>query len=325
MQGKLELSLINRIRGWGRDSLTYLMERISLTVYFISFFLIVAVFGCLYFVLTPLEHGIGMGGKALNETTFLDALYFSFVTISSLGYGDIHPVGFSKFLISVEVFIGLSYMGILVAKVTSRRLSYHVQKLFSSDVQKQLDDYSVNFENLGREVLVVMKLIGQAYQITPGEAKVDDKREVLSRFSDTLNRFHAICERLSGYLVTEIEEGSLLNVVPGGSVCKVGESAGKVVFNFGQLLVSLSPEAKAELLDHVSIRRIHEVRLSQAKICNLIQAKTKNKDVAQCFSSYLEICNGIPEGYFTVPHDVVTPEPPDQSLKDSGAPQVGVI
>jgi len=61
---------------------------------------------------------------------FLSALYFSVVTETTLGFGDFRPVGFSRFLVAVQVVSGLVLAGVGVAKITSahgraaRLLSY---------------------------------------------------------------------------------------------------------------------------------------------------------------------------------------------------------
>ena len=62
----------------------------------------------------PLPKALGMG----------DALYFSFVTLATLGYGDFTPVspvmrGLSVF----EAIIGQLYLAILVARLVSLRAS----------------------------------------------------------------------------------------------------------------------------------------------------------------------------------------------------------
>ena len=55
---------------------------------------------------------------------FADATYFSFVTITTLGYGDISPVlPLARFLVYMEAIVGVFYMAILVASLIGVRLS----------------------------------------------------------------------------------------------------------------------------------------------------------------------------------------------------------
>jgi len=46
-----------------------------------------------------------------NPGTFLDAVYFSAVTYTSLGYGDLTPLGPVRTLVGVETVIGLILIG----------------------------------------------------------------------------------------------------------------------------------------------------------------------------------------------------------------------
>lgn len=66
------------------------------------------------------EHAVSLG----------DAIYFSVVTETTLGYGDFAPVGISRTLVVLQVISGLMLAGIVVARITSaqgraaRLLSY---------------------------------------------------------------------------------------------------------------------------------------------------------------------------------------------------------
>ena len=55
---------------------------------------------------------------------FSTATYFSFVTITTLGYGDILPVTpLARFLVTMEAVVGVFYMAIVVASLIGVRLS----------------------------------------------------------------------------------------------------------------------------------------------------------------------------------------------------------
>ena len=50
-------------------------------------------------------------------TTFGDALYYSVVTFTTLGYGDLQPRGVLRFMACLETFVGYLVLGILASAV----------------------------------------------------------------------------------------------------------------------------------------------------------------------------------------------------------------
>jgi len=55
---------------------------------------------------------------------FANAAYYSFVTLTTLGYGDISPVTpVARFLVYMEAIVGVFYMAILVASLVGVRIS----------------------------------------------------------------------------------------------------------------------------------------------------------------------------------------------------------
>jgi len=66
--------------------------------------------------------------NGLPQAPWLDnfsaAIYFSFVTITTLGYGDISPaMPLARFLVYMEAIVGVFYMAILVASLIGVRMS----------------------------------------------------------------------------------------------------------------------------------------------------------------------------------------------------------
>ena len=55
-------------------------------------------------------------------TAFRDLLYFNFVTILTIGYGDLHPTGIGRLLSVFEALVGVGLFSALVAVVTVKAL-----------------------------------------------------------------------------------------------------------------------------------------------------------------------------------------------------------
>ena len=51
-----------------------------------------------------LDHGIGIGGGFINK--FETSLYFSAMTMFSVGYGELIPIGAGRFIATVQAFLG---------------------------------------------------------------------------------------------------------------------------------------------------------------------------------------------------------------------------
>lgn len=92
--------------------------------------------------------------------SFPNAVYFSVVTFTSLGYGDIVPVGVSKAVACGEVAIGLAFFGIFIAKLSSTKQNYHLAQLYARDAQERLNEYAAILETHRKscqDVLAVVK------------------------------------------------------------------------------------------------------------------------------------------------------------------------
>lgn len=148
-------------------------------------------FALLYFFAT--KYGQGILGTYPNAQfpTFWDSLYFSVITFSSLGYGDFRPVGFSRILASLEVFSGLSVLGLAIAKLSSVRQGYYAQRLYSASCQERLDKFSQGFVNLAKQSAL------------PNA----DATEIFH----TINHY---CVALLNYLKYESENGTFFEDVP---------------------------------------------------------------------------------------------------------------
>lgn len=83
-----------------------------------------------------------------SEITFSDCLYFSFVTITTLGYGDITPVGEGRWVASFEVVFGLLFVGISINRIYSlaaKSASIRNDAMYVENVVERYFDESFEF------------------------------------------------------------------------------------------------------------------------------------------------------------------------------------
>lgn len=88
-------------------------------------------FGVLYHAVERVWPGSFTAAGAIGEFPLFDGIYFSFVTLATLGYGDVLPVsGVARGLAMVEAVSGQLFLAVMIARL----ISSHVQ---SADGRKR--------------------------------------------------------------------------------------------------------------------------------------------------------------------------------------------
>ena len=145
-RGRIEHPRISRSRQWG-NALLDLIESLSATQIFFVWLAMVVVCGALYWLTGFSRHpGLVDSGKPIAATFegLLSALYFSFVTTTSVGYGDVLPVGPVRIISIFEAVTGLLLFGALVAKFVSRRQDELVRDIYNVTFEARLDRVQTN-------------------------------------------------------------------------------------------------------------------------------------------------------------------------------------
>jgi len=98
----------------------------------ISIYLLIGIMWAgIYVVLDGISPGSFSG---LSETT--DLLYFSFVTLTTVGYGDVSPLSIlAKRLAIFEAAMGGIYMAIIIAMIVGRYMSLQAEQDSESDIR----------------------------------------------------------------------------------------------------------------------------------------------------------------------------------------------
>lgn len=76
---------------------------------------------------------------AADGTGFLTAVYFSFVTATSVGFGDVVPRGAARVIAIAEAILGLLMFGAVVSKLVSRRQEEVVREIHRIAFEDRLD------------------------------------------------------------------------------------------------------------------------------------------------------------------------------------------
>ncbi len=122
--GLLLFLIFNSLSSWIAARNVFVFQRVDLNS-LIGAFCVYLLLGLIWATLYRLLHLWGLGTFSGNladqgAQAFSDLVYFSFVTLASLGYGDITPVGgFVRTMAFLEAVIGQFYMAVLVASLVS--------------------------------------------------------------------------------------------------------------------------------------------------------------------------------------------------------------
>jgi potassium channel LctB len=142
-------------RRWN-DSIPGLIDRLSTVQLFLVWIGTVLLCGFGYWVgALAGEHGLVEGNQPLGAGIhgLASALYFSFVTATSVGYGDVLPVGFARLIAIVEAVTTLLIFGAVIAKFVSHRQDQLVGEIHRITFDERLDRVQSNLHVVISELL----------------------------------------------------------------------------------------------------------------------------------------------------------------------------
>ena len=268
-----------------------------------------------YMHLTPSGDGVKIGNDIPQDFGFLEGLYFSIVTTSSLGYGDIRPVGVSRILATVQVILGLSLIGIIIAVLTSRRISHRIGRLSASDIRKQLAELSGNFDNIEVNFSQILNDITQAYGI-PGELPGNDpnSQEIPSNFQRQSTALSEVSETTYSYFQEESVGGNFIDLAPDVSLKKFLNSVYSTLNSLSRCLVQLPHRNEnpvfIDILREEDQKNILDSINNIIKTCEIGVSYSSDRRIKKSFKHIDEICKNVSKYTLEVSKD----DMPDQVI-----------
>lgn len=152
----------------------------------------ILILGTWYFCQASLGNGLASSGKDLSPDIF-EALYFCIVTFTTLGYGDLSPVGFGRVVSTLIVMSGLTLTALLIGKSASERQQSTLLLLYTSDAQRRLEWFTT--------------------QIKLARTQLEDKVSVthsLSGFHEALQSLENLVEATFSYTIFNANQARLV-------------------------------------------------------------------------------------------------------------------
>jgi hypothetical protein len=108
-----------------------------------------------------INHGLYIINQQITKDFWglMNSIYFSFVTSSSLGYGDITPQGVSKILVIFEVIFGLSVLSLFVSKLVTRKQELLLQSIYHTSFEQKSHNLRAGLYHLREGLELLMQKI----------------------------------------------------------------------------------------------------------------------------------------------------------------------
>lgn len=208
----------------------HIFDRLNNLAYQKLFFiwaLTLILFGIVFFALSyvPGNGPVPLSGDSAER--FLNALYYSVITATNTGYGDVLPHGISRLFAALEAVVGLFVFAVFITKLMSRRQdialreihkltfenTFHnfreslhvVRKDFDFVMEHARSKQGVSTDDYHRLAVAyeqyanILNELPTFYKAGGGFYTLDRRREDLLReaVSRTLDRIHSLLEELS--------------------------------------------------------------------------------------------------------------------------------
>jgi hypothetical protein len=247
------------------------IDRIRLRTFAAVASAVVLLFALIFNWLTA--NGAGLTGTGGENIGFAQSLYFSVVTFTSLGYGDIVPTGWARLFACCEVILGLAFFGVGIAKLSSARQAYYLGQLYARNAQEMLRQFVIRLREL------VSKYTGTL-------AELKEAKSPTNALGSLHLEARTLLTQIDSYLSFEIQNGDFLGEIPKGPVTRVLHTGAK-------LAVVMTAVATFRRSLHSQKQRFMARALIQqiGRFGELVRANTKESAMSAEANALIQRCN----------------------------------
>jgi hypothetical protein len=156
---------------------------------FIIWIFLIFIFGLVFHYATSEQNYLLYTQNKQIVLDVFDSIYFSFVTATTTGFGDITPVGFFKFLSVIEVILGLVLIAVVTSKLISIKQNTILTEVYELSFQERLNRLRSSFILFKQNINIIVNSIEDG-SIRPG--KLEDIEVYLSSFKFTLDEVYLL-------------------------------------------------------------------------------------------------------------------------------------
>lgn len=165
------------------------LDKLTFFRIFLIWATIIVIFGFVYYFFADNHSFLFYNPRNNTVRGALDSIYFSFITATSTGYGDILPSGFFKVISIFEVIFGLMLLAFVTSKLISIKqdviLSEVYEISFNEKINRLRSSLLVFRQNLSR-------IINKVEDNSVRKREINDIYIYISSFEDTLNEIKSL-------------------------------------------------------------------------------------------------------------------------------------
>ena len=116
------------------------LERVDFYQILLTWFFLIFLLGVIYYLFLG-KLGANLVSTITGEpiAKLTDAIYFSFITATSTGFGDIIPLGFFKIIAVLEVTLGLLLLAVVTSKLVSIKQDIILEELYEMSFTEKIN------------------------------------------------------------------------------------------------------------------------------------------------------------------------------------------
>src|SRR6202451_3577972 len=148
---------VSQMRRWDNSVLGFVQRQSTLQL-FLTWIVMILLCGAGYWLIGVAGHrGLVEAGRPIGTDLkgLVSAIYFSFVTATSVGYGDVLPIGYARAIAVAEAVSALLIFGAVVAKFVSHRQEQLVLEIHRVTFEERLDRVQTNLHTVISDLLSI--------------------------------------------------------------------------------------------------------------------------------------------------------------------------
>ncbi|MBS3122129.1 two pore domain potassium channel family protein [Candidatus Woesearchaeota archaeon] len=179
---------LNHLEDFKKRSISTWYDKLNFVNILFIWIVIISFFGLIFFVssteISYLNYTNNNNNNNSKVINIGEMIYFSFVTSTTAGYGDITPKGFFKVIAIVEIILGLMLLALVTSKLVSIKQDVILGEMYEISLSERVN-------RLRSSLLLFRQNINRAIiSIEDGKIRKREINELyifLGAFDDTLN------------------------------------------------------------------------------------------------------------------------------------------